>query len=115
VLFVDDGSRDRSWEIICGICRKDPRFRGIRLSRNFGAHVAESAGLASVDGDAVATLARDLQDPPEVILQFPEEWRSGARIVWGHRRTRADPVWRRLTSNIFLRLIRRFAMPPGRR
>jgi len=113
VIFVDDGSRDRSWEIIRGICGCDPRFRGIRLSRNFGAHVAESAGLAHVDGDAVATLACDLQDPPEVILQFLEKWRAGARIVWGHRRSRADPAWRRFTSKLFLRLIRRFAMPPG--
>ncbi len=113
VLFVDDGSRDRTWEIIRDICRRDPRFRGIRLSRNFGAHIAESAGLANVDGDAVATLACDLQDPPEVILQFLEKWRAGARIVWGYRRTRADPAWRRFTSKIFLSLIRRFAMPPG--
>jgi glycosyltransferase involved in cell wall biosynthesis len=113
VLFVDDGSRDRSWEIICGICRRDPRFRGIRLSRNFGEHIAASAGFAHVDGDAVATLACDLQDPPEVILQFLAKWRAGARIVWGCRRTRADPAWRRLTSNIFLRLICRFAMPSG--
>ena len=113
VLFVDDGSTDRSWEIICDICRRDPRFHGIRLSRNFGAHIAESAGFANVDGDAVATLACDLQDPPEVILQFLEKWRAGARIVWGRRRTRVDPAWRRFTSKIFLRMIRRFAMPPG--
>ena len=111
VLFVDDGSHDRSWEIICDLSRRDPRFRGIRLSRNFGANVADSAGLANVDGDAVATLPCDLQEPPEVILQFLEKWRAGARIVWGYRRTRADPAWRRFTSKLFLRVIRRFAMP----
>jgi glycosyltransferase involved in cell wall biosynthesis len=113
VLFVDDGSRDRSWEIIRGICGRDARFRGIRLSRNFGANVADSAGLANVEGDAVATLPCDLQDPPEVILQFLEKWRAGARFVWGYRRTRADAVWRRWTSKMFLGMVRRFAMPTG--
>jgi glycosyltransferase involved in cell wall biosynthesis len=113
VLLVDDGSSDRSWELICGICRRDPRFRGIRLSRNFGAHIAEWAGFAHADGDAVVTLPCDLQDPPEVILQFLEKWGAGARIVWGRRRTRDDQFWRRFTSAAFFRLIRRFAMPPG--
>ena len=113
ILFVDDGSQDRSWEIICCICERDSRFRGIRLSRNFGGHIADSAGLAHVNGDAVAILASDLQDPPEVILQFLEKWRAGAQIVWGRRRTRNDQAWRKFTSELFLNLVRRFAMPAG--
>lgn len=113
ILFVDDGSRDRSWEIICCICQRDSRFRGIRLSRNFGGHIADSAGLAHVDGDAVAILASDLQDPPEVVLRFLEKWRAGAQIVWGRRRTRSDQAWRKFTSELFLKLVRRFAMPAG--
>ncbi|MGH7814706.1 MAG: glycosyltransferase family 2 protein [Candidatus Binataceae bacterium] len=112
VLFVDDGSRDRTWEIMREICARDPRFRAIRLSRNFGGHLAESAALAHADGDAVVPLACDLQDPPETILQFLEKWRAGAQIVWGHRRTRDDPAWRKFTSRMFLGLMRRFAMPP---
>lgn len=113
VVFVDDGSRDRSWEMIREICRRDPRFRGIRLSRNFGGHLAFTAAFANADGDAIAPLACDLQDPPEVILEFLEKWRAGAQIVWGHRRTRDDPAWRRFTSGLFLRLLRRFAVPAG--
>jgi glycosyltransferase involved in cell wall biosynthesis len=113
ILFVDDGSKDRSWEIICCICQRDSRFRGIRLSRNFGGHIADSAGLAHVNGDAVAILASDLQDPPEVILQFLEKWRAGAQIVWGRRRSRSDQAWRKFTSEVFLNLVRRFAMPAG--
>jgi glycosyltransferase involved in cell wall biosynthesis len=113
ILFVDDGSQDRSWELICCICQRDSRFRGIRLSRNFGGHIADSAGLAHVDGDAVAILASDLQDPPEVILQFLEKWRAGAQIVWGRRRGRNDQTWRKFTSELFLKLVRRFAMPAG--
>src|SRR5438309_1133701 len=65
VLFVDDGSQDNSWALIEEICRRDPRFRGLRLSRNFGAHAALTAALHHADGDAVAILACDLQDPPE--------------------------------------------------
>ncbi len=113
VLFIDDGSRDRSWELVCGICARDTRFRGIRLSRNYGSHVALSAGFGFADADCVATLACDLQDPPETILKFLERWRQGARIVWGKRRTREDTPWRVLTSNVFYRLMRRFAMPAG--
>ena len=111
VLFIDDGSTDRSWNIIQNICRGDSRFGGIRLSRNFGSHVALSAGFSQVEGDAVGILACDLQDPPEVILEFLKKWRSGAQIVWGQRRSRQDKGWRVLTSQVFYSAIRRFAMP----
>ena len=114
-LFIDDGSTDRSWETIQEICRQNDRFEGIRLSRNFGSHAAVTAGFYHAEGDAIATLACDLQDPPEVILLFLEEWRQGARIVWGKRRTRADDAWRIWTSDFFHRLLKRHAMPKGSR
>lgn len=115
VLFVDDGSSDRSWDVIRGICARDGRFHALRLSRNYGAHVALSAGFAHATRDAVATLACDLQDPPEAVLEFARAWRNGAQIVWGHRRTRVDSPIRIATSRLFERLIRRFAMPRGSR
>jgi dolichol-phosphate mannosyltransferase len=111
VLFVDDGSRDESWRVISEICRRDPRFRGLRLSRNYGAHIALMAGIENARSEAVATLCCDLQDPPEVLLEFVKRWRAGARIVWGRRRTRVDRRWRILTSNLFAGLLRRYAMP----
>lgn len=111
VLFIEDGSSDRSWEIIKDTCRTDPHFEGIRFSRNFGSHIALSAGFYRSDADVVCTLACDLQDPPEVILQFLEKWKTGAKIVWGRRRTRDDSRWRMLASNFFFRLVRRYAMP----
>jgi glycosyltransferase involved in cell wall biosynthesis len=113
VLFVDDGSEDRSWQIIESFCRESPRFRGLRLSRNFGAHVALSAGIDHAGGDAVATLACDLQDAPETLLAFVEKWCGGADIVWGHRRTRDERRGRVWVSNVFFRLIRLYAMPRG--
>lgn len=113
VLFIDDGSTDRSWEMIREICRRSTRFAGIRLSRNFGSHIALSAGFFNASGDAVATLACDLQDPPEAILEFVEAWRAGASVVWGHRRVRDEERWRVLSSKLFASLIRRYAMPKG--
>lgn len=115
VLFIDDGSEDRSWALIRELCGRDARYHGIRLSRNFGSHIALGAGFSRAHGDAVVTLACDLQDPPEVILEFLERWKSGAHVVWGHRRNRQDGVVRAWTSRRFASLIRRHAMPKGSR
>lgn len=114
-LLIDDGSSDGSWTKIEQICQQNPVFSALRLSRNFGAHLALTAGMDHVgaDFDAVATLAADLQDPPETVLRFLGEWRNGASIVWGRRRTRRDHGWRRLVSMLFENLIRRYAMPRG--
>lgn len=111
VLFVDDGSMDRSWEIIEDICARDGRFRGLRLSRNFGPHAAINAGFDQGDADALVILACDLQDPPEVVLEMVEKWRAGAQIVWGRRRSRAEGPVRKFLSNAFQALLRRHAMP----
>ncbi|MBY0429567.1 MAG: glycosyltransferase family 2 protein [Rhodospirillales bacterium] len=113
VLLIDDGSTDASWHLIESICARSPRFQGLRLSRNFGAHAALSAGIDHAEGDAVATLACDLQDPPETIIAFTECWRAGAEVVWGRRRSREDTGWRVLTSQLFFTAIRRHAMPRG--
>ena len=110
-LLVDDGSTDGTWELIEQQCRASSRFRGLRLSRNFGAHAAETAGLDLCDADAVAILPADLQDPPEAIPSFVEAWRQGADVVFGRRRMREDSRWRILTSKVFEALLRRFAMP----
>lgn len=112
-LLIDDGSTDTTWELIREQCDASPRFRGLRLSRNFGEHTAATAGLDVCEGDAVAILSADLQDPPEVVPAFVEAWRNGAEVVFGRRRTRDDAQWRTLTSKIFEVLLRRFAMPRG--
>jgi dolichol-phosphate mannosyltransferase len=112
-LLIDDGSTDGTWELIRQQCRTSSRFRGLRLSRNFGAHTAETAGLDLCDADAVAILSADLQDPPETIVSFVEAWRQGADVVFGRRRMREDSRWRVLTSKMFEALLRRFAMPKG--
>ena len=112
VLLIDDGSSDDSWPRICALSARDSRFRGIRLSRNYGSHIALSAGFGNIgDADAVATLACDLQDPPEVVVQFIDTWKNGADIVWGKRVSRDESLARIWTSRIFESLIRTHAMP----
>ena len=113
VLIVDDGSTDDSWSIITKLAASDGRFTAIRLSRNFGAHTALTAGFDFVpsDADIVATLACDLQDPPETILEFVDAWRAGADIVWGARRSRIDGRRRELASRLLENTLRRYAMP----
>lgn len=115
VLFIDDGSSDDSWRVINEIAKEDVRFRGIRLSRNFGSHTAIAAGFDHIDEDvsAAVVLAADLQDPPETVLKFVQRWEGGAEIVWGKRVTRLDSRWRVLASRLFSRMLRRHAMPPG--
>jgi len=116
VLFVEDGSTDDSWSRIRALAARDDRFRGIRLSRNYGSHIAISAGFANIgDADAVATLAADLQDPPATVSQFIDTWKNGADIVWGKRISRAESPLRVWTSRTFETLIRKFAMPPRSR
>lgn len=115
VLLIDDGSNDRTWDIIRQTCARSPRYRGLRLSRNFGSHAAATAGFDIADGDAVAILPVDLQDPPETVLEFVESWKRGAEVVWGKRRSRNDGWLRALASRTFSSLVRRFALPPGSR
>jgi dolichol-phosphate mannosyltransferase len=117
VLFVDDGSTDRSWAKITELAARSDRFRGLRLSRNFGLHSALAAGLDNVDdeSDIVATLACDLQDPPEAVLEFIEAWRKGAQIAWGTRRSRAEHGMRDFISRTMETVLRRYAMPRNSR
>jgi glycosyltransferase involved in cell wall biosynthesis len=113
VVFVDDGSHDLSWHKLVALTEASSRFSAIRLSRNFGAHLALAAGFDSVgdEVDAVAILACDLQDPPTAVLEFIRAWRDGADIVWGQRRSRADEDWRRSASSLLESMLRRYAMP----
>lgn len=109
ILFVDDGSVDESWNMIQQITSKDPRFKGIKLSRNFGAHNAISAGIEHSKSDAIVILACDLQDSIEAIHEFIKKWNEGYQIVWGKRLSRKDPAWRVICSKILHRLLVRYA------
>ncbi|HEX4704611.1 MAG TPA: glycosyltransferase, partial [Pseudonocardiaceae bacterium] len=92
LVLVDDGSSDGTAQLVVDALQEGDVARVVRLSRNFGSHAAITAGLQLCRGDAVITLSTDLQEPLEVIGRFLDEWRTGADIVWGIRRTRAIPT-----------------------
>ena len=103
-LLVNDGSRDRTAELVRARSAADPRFRLLELTRNFGFQAALAAGLAHAPGDAVVTLDADLQDPPEIIPELVACWRGGADVVRAVRRSRQETGARRLGMDIFHRL-----------
>lgn len=110
ILYVDDGSSDRTAELLREIQSKDARVRFVRLSRNFGHQVAFSAGLDYAEGDAVVVIDADLQDPPEVIPEMVERWRDGYQVVYGARTDREGETRFKLwTAKIFYRLLNRLS------
>jgi dolichol-phosphate mannosyltransferase len=105
VIFVNDGSSDRSVRMILDERAREPRFTLIDLSRNFGHQAAISAGLAHADADAVVIMDGDLQDPPEVIPSLISAWRNGAQVVLPVRRSRLEHGIRRIGFEVFHRLL----------
>lgn len=105
IIFVDDGSADHTWEEIGNLHRRDPRIRGIRLSRNFGHQNALIAGLSGAHGNAVISMDADLQHPPAVIPSLVDAWRNGYKIVTTVRRHPGKlPAFKRWTSRHYYRL-----------
>lgn len=101
ILFVLDGGKDRSWEILAGLAARDARIKAIEFSRNFGQHLAISAGLDACDGDWVVVMDGDLQDRPEVIPDLVRKALEGYDVVFVARRQRKE-------SGIYLALVRMF-------
>jgi glycosyltransferase involved in cell wall biosynthesis len=110
-VFVDDGSRDDSFEILSAASKVDPRVCAIRLSRNFGSNIGILAGLAHANGEAVAVISADLQDPPEMIVEMVAAWREGVDVVLAARGSREDPWLSRTLANTFNLLFRKLAFP----
>ncbi len=102
VIFVNDGSRDQTRELIAAQIDRDARFRLVDFSRNFGHQAALTAGLANVGtADAAVTMDADLQDPPELIPELVAAWRSGAEVVLAVRRSRKEAGLRRVGFDLF--------------
>ncbi|MEN9401416.1 MAG: hypothetical protein RL091_119 [Verrucomicrobiota bacterium] len=103
-VLVNDGSRDRSLELLQSQAARDPRFVAVELSRNFGFQAAISAGLAEAldrGAEAVVTMDADLQDPPELILEMVAKWHEGAEVVLAVRRSRQEKGLRRIGMDLF--------------
>lgn len=106
IIFVNDGSRDRTSEIVAGICRKDSNVKLIEFSRNFGHQVAISAGMDYASGRCVVIIDADLQDPPELILEMIRKWREGYEVVYGKRlKRKGESVFKKATAMLFYRLL----------
>jgi polyisoprenyl-phosphate glycosyltransferase len=113
VVYVNDGSKDRSLDLLEKIAADDDRVRVVDLSRNFGHQVALSAGVDHARGDAVVVIDSDLQDPPEVIPEMIQRWRDGFKVVYGVRTSRAGETrFKLLTSKIYYGLMDRSAEVP---
>jgi glycosyltransferase involved in cell wall biosynthesis len=113
VLYVDDGSRDRTWALLEDIAAADPRVSLLRLSRNFGKEAALTAGLDRILEGAAIILDADGQDPPELIPQFVAKWREGYDDIHGTRIERDGESWfKRATAHGFYRLMQRLSKTP---
>lgn len=109
IILVDDGSSDMGWAVIEELHAKDARVKGVRLSRNFGQHIAITAGIDSARGDAVILMDADLQDRPEEIPRLLDKLAEGYDLVYGVRKNRQDRFMKRATSAFFWKMIRRLS------
>ena len=110
LILVNDGSRDRSLQMLRDLHEKDPRVCYLSLARNFGHQIAVTAGLNFVRGEAIVILDADLQDPPELIPDMVEKWQQGYQVIYAQRIKRHKERWfKRFTAYVFYRLLKRLA------
>ncbi|MBD1924846.1 glycosyltransferase family 2 protein [Trichocoleus sp. FACHB-90] len=110
LILVNDGSKDRSLELLRDLHEKDPRVCYLSLARNFGHQIAVTAGLNYVRGEVIVILDADLQDPPELIPDMVEKWRQGYHVVYAKRTQRQKESWfKRFTAYVFYRLLKQLA------
>ena len=110
LILVNDGSKDRSLELLRDLHERDPRVCYLSLARNFGHQIAVTAGLNYVRGEVIVILDADLQDPPELIPDMVEKWRQGYHVVYAKRTQRQKESWfKRFTAYVFYRLLKQLA------
>lgn len=106
IIFVNDGSRDRTEELADEICRADRHVKLLSFSRNFGHQPAITAGMDHSKGRAVIVIDADLQDPPEVMLEMIKKWEEGYDVVYGKRiKRKGETFFKKVTAKIFYRLL----------
>lgn len=109
IVLVSDGGRDRSWDIICELSAQDRRVRGVKFTRNFGQHLAISAGLDVCDGDRVVVMDGDLQDRPEVIPELWAKAEQGYDVVFVARADRPESATYRFAARLFYKIFKLLA------
>jgi len=108
LIFVNDGSKDTTAQIIAGFCENDPAVRLINFTRNFGHMSAISAGMEHARGQAIFVIDADLQDPPEVFPEMAARWKEGYHVAYGKRiKRKGESVFKRWSATVFYRFLRR--------
>ena len=106
IIYVNDGSTDRTLPILKGIAEKNSRVKVISFSRNFGHQAAVTAGVKNASGECIAIIDADLQDPPELICDMVELWKQGYEVVYAKRKKRkGESLFKRITAKAFYRLL----------
>ena len=106
IVFVNDGSKDKTLEILEEIAKEDTQVKVISFSRNFGHQAAVTAGIKEVTGDAIVIIDADLQDPPELIPDMIKYWEKGNEVIYGKRKTRkGESAFKLLTAKMFYKTL----------
>ncbi len=106
IIFINDGSKDKTLEILENLAQKDKTVKIISFSRNFGHQAAVTAGLKEVTGDAIIIIDADLQDPPELIPKMLEQWENGNEVIYGKRKSRkGESKFKLLTAKMFYKTL----------
>ena len=116
IVMVNDGSKDKSYEVMKQLSQEDPNIKIVSLSRNFGSHAAILCGLEKCTGDCAVVKAADLQEPTELILQMVESWKQGNNVVLAVRQDREESFGTKLFANTYYWMVRKAAlsnMPKG--
>ena len=111
IVMVNDGSKDKSWQVMQELAGKDSNIRIISLSKNFGSHAALLCGLCHCTGDMAAIKAADLQEPSELILDYIKKWEDGYNVIIATREKREDSKGDVLFANLYYKLVRKIALP----
>src|SRR5262249_7748449 len=110
LLLIDDGSRDRSLQMLRDLHQRDDRVLYLSFARNFGHQIAVTAGLNFAKGQAIIVMDADLQDPPEVVLDMVQKWQEGYQVVYAQRTQLREESWsKRLFAYCFYRVLNNFA------
>ena len=111
IVMINDGSRDRSYEVMLSLAEKDSNIKCISLSRNFGSHAAVLCGLANCTGDCAVVKAADLQEPTELVLEMVDSWVKGNNVVLAVRSDRQESKGQTMFANLYYWLTRKTALP----
>lgn len=110
VICINDGSKDKTFQMLIELHQKDSRFKIINFSRNFGHQMAVTAGLDFAKGDAIIIMDADMQDPPRVALEMITKWEEGFEVVYGQRKQReGESIFKKFTAFAFYRILDRLA------